>query len=320
MLKKLNTTKLIIILAILGGLVLFNKLYREKKSESTFRDVFVKIDTSTVTQILIYPQAEKGKEIKITKNGSRWDLQNEKIKTAADSNAVRGLLSTFSEMKSLSLAGADKSTWKDLQVTDSAGTRIKIIAADNKTYDMIIGKFGYNNETRQGNTYIRHADEEAVYSVEGFLSFSINQPFNTWRNKTFINGSKDNWTSLTFTYPADSSFVLSIQGNAWTVNGEPADSTKTEQYLSQLASMQSSGFVDGYSPSSTPVFTLSINGNNQPAPITVQAFPADSAQKFILHSSLNPDAYFSEAQSNIASRLFTGRKNFFASEESQKKK
>ena len=320
MFKKLNTTKLIIILAVLGGLVLFNKLYHEKKSESTFRDVFVKIDTSIVTEIKIYPQAEKGKEIKITKNGSHWELQNEKIKTAADSNAVRGLLASFAEMKSLSLGGTDKSSWKDLQVTDSAGTRIIFTTADNKTYNMIIGKFGYNNETRQGNTYIRHADEEAVYSVEGFLSFSVNQGFNSWRNKVLVHGDKNNWTQLTFTYPADSSFILSKQGSAWTANGEPADSAKAEQYLSGLANMQSAGFADNYSPSSTPVFTLSISVNNQPAPITVQAYPADSTQKLIFHSSLNTDAYFSEGQSNVMSRLFVGRTNFFAQEESLKKK
>jgi hypothetical protein len=240
------------------------------------------------------------------------------MKTAADSNAVHGLLAAFSEMKSLSLGGTDKSSWTDLQVTDSAGTRIIFTTADNKTYNMVIGKFGYNNETRQGNTYIRHSDEEAVYSVEGFLSFSVNQGFNSWRNKILVHGDKNNWTQLMFTYPDDSSFVLSKQGTAWTVNGAPADSAKTEQYLSGLANMQSVGFADNYSPSSTPAFTLSISGNNISQPITVQAYPADSTQKFIYHSSLNPDTYFSEAQSNIMSRLFVGREHFLQKQETGK--
>jgi hypothetical protein len=318
MFKKLNTKTLIILLVVFGGLVLFNKFYHEEKSESTFRDVFVKIDTSIVTQIQIYPQAEKGKEIKLIKNGAKWELQNDKMKTAADSNAVHGLLAAFSEMKSLSLGGTDKSSWTDLQVTDSAGTRIIFTTADNKTYNMVIGKFGYNNETRQGNTYIRHSDEEAVYSVEGFLSFSVNQGFNSWRNKILVHGDKNNWTQLMFTYPDDSSFVLSKQGTAWTVNGAPADSAKTEQYLSGLANMQSVGFADNYSPSSTPAFTLSISGNNISQPITVQAYPADSTQKFIYHSSLNPDTYFSEAQSNIMSRLFVGREHFLQKQETGK--
>lgn len=148
---------------------------------------------------------------------------------------------------------------------------------------------------------------------------SINQGFNSWRNRGFIHGSKDNWNTLTFTYPGDSSFVIAKQNNAWLVNGEVADSNKIVNYLNGLASMQSSGFVDNHSPSSTPVFTLSIQGNNQSA-ISVQAYAADSTQKLILHSSQNADAYFSEAQSNIAGRVFVGKGSLMKTDETAEKK
>ena len=309
MFKKLNTTTLIIILIVLGAIVLFNKFYKSKKEESTFNTEFVKIDTSSVKQILIYPKTEKGKEIKITKNGAHWDLQNDKVKTVADSNAVRSLLAQFADIKAVSLAGQDKSSWNDLQVADTSGSRIKFISNDNHTYDMVVGKFGYNPSARNGLTYIRHADEEAVYAIDGFLSFTVNQRIDAWRNKTFITGNKDNWTTLTFTYPSDSSFQLSKENNKWMVNGQPADSEKTAQYLNQLANMQNSGFAEGYTPTSTPIFTLNISGNNQ-SPITVQAYPADSAQKYILNSSQNPDAYFSEAKSNLVGQVFKSRGEF----------
>jgi hypothetical protein len=65
---------------------------------------------------------------------------------------------------------------------------------------------------------------------------------------------------------------------------------------------------------------VNISGSNQPVAITVQAYPADSTQKFIYHSSLNPDAYFSEAQSNLLSRLFVGRQHFLNVAEADKKK
>lgn len=318
MFKKFNTKTLLIILVVLGGIAAFSK-YRSDKTENTFRQEFVKIDTSAVTQILIYPKAEKGKEIKITKTDKGWDLQNDKIKTAADSNTVRSLLANFVDVKSVSLGAADKSGWEEMQTTDTSGTRIKIITKD-QTYEMIIGKFGYDPSSRNGMTYIRHANEEPVYAIEGFLSMSINQGFNSWRNRAFIHGNKDNWNNLTFTYPGDSSFVITKQNNAWLVNGEAGDSAKILNYLNGLASMQSSGFVDSYSPSSTPVFTLSIQGNNQPAPISVQAYPADSTQKFILHSSQNADAYFSEAQSSLVSRLFVSRQSLMKQEETAEKK
>lgn len=312
MFKKLNTKFLIIILVVLGAIVLINKLYLSKKSENTFRATFVQIDTSLVNKILIFPRADKGKEIKIEKTASGWEVQQDKMKAAADTNFIRGVLASFVEMKSIALAGEDKSSWKDLQVTDSAGTQLKIFTSDDRTYDMVVGKFGYNQQTRNGITYIRHTDEEAVYTIEGFLSFSINQGFNSWRNKTFIRGNKDDWASLSFSYPGDSSFTLAKQGASWMIDGMVTDSAKTEQYLSQVANLQSSGFADNYLPGPPAVYSVSINGNNIPAPINVQAYPADSAQKFILHSSQNPEAYFSEAQSSIVGRLFKGKQSFLA--------
>ena len=102
--------------------------------------------------------------------------------------------------------------------------------------------------------------------------------------------------------------MLSKSGNDWLLNGEKADSAETMKYLNGLANMQGNGFVDAYSPSSTPVFTLTINGNNQSSPITVVAYPSDSIQKYILHSSLNADGYLSEGQSHLMERIFVGKR------------
>src|SRR5271154_5182922 len=117
MFKKFNTKTLIIILVILGGLAALNKFYLSKKGESTFDASFVKIDTSAVTQILIYPKAEKGKEIKLVRNGDAWTLQNDKMKTSADTSQVHRLLAGFADVKTSSLAAEDKSGWGDFQVT-----------------------------------------------------------------------------------------------------------------------------------------------------------------------------------------------------------
>jgi hypothetical protein len=309
MFKKFTTTKLIIILVVLGGIVLFNKFYQSKKEESTFKDEFINIDTALVSDIYIYPQAEKGKEIRLRRNGKAWELESGKIKTFADTTAIRYLLSQFVDMKSVSLSGQDKSSWKDLQVTDSAGTKIKIVIP-GQTYEMVVGKINYNQASGSGSSNIRHAGEEEVYTVQNYLSFAVNQPFNQWRNKTFVNIQKDNWTAFSFSYPGDSSFVLEKNSDTWMVNGEKADSVKVAQYLGQVSTMQSTGFAENYSPASTPVFTVTMKGNNLSSPVIVRAFPADSSQKFILHSSLNPDAYFSESQSHLVDRIFVGKKYF----------
>src|SRR6187401_3032741 len=98
MFKKLNTRTLIIILIVLGAIVAINKYRQSRGGENTFNEEFIKIDTATITQILIYPKVEKGKEIKLTKTGISWELSNDKVKTAADTNAVKQLVSAFAEI------------------------------------------------------------------------------------------------------------------------------------------------------------------------------------------------------------------------------
>jgi hypothetical protein len=297
---------MVIILALLAVLVLINKFYLSKKSESTFNDEFLKLDTSAVVQISIFPKAENGKEIKITKEAVGWMVQKEKIKVKADSSAVRGFIGTLAYLKSNSLASSDKSGWKELQVDDSSGNKLSIMTSDNKTYGMVVGKFSYNPASQGGMTYIRHSNEESVYAIDGFLSFNVNQPFSAWRIKTFILGNKSNWKSLTFSYPGDSSFVITGNDPSWMINGAPADSTKTNEFLNTLQNLPNNSFADEYKPSSTPVYSLTIQGNNQQSPVVIQAYPADSVQHFYLHSSLNPDVYFSDNQ-NLAQRIFIGK-------------
>ncbi|MDZ7624223.1 MAG: hypothetical protein U5J96_07255 [Ignavibacteriaceae bacterium] len=57
-------------LLLLAGIFLF--LFDGGKSERTFRDVLVNIDTSAVTEILIYPKSQSHKEVKLYKDKDEW--------------------------------------------------------------------------------------------------------------------------------------------------------------------------------------------------------------------------------------------------------
>ena len=82
------------------------------------------------------------------------------------------------------------------------------------------------------------------------------------------------------------------------------DSTKIEQYLNELSNLSNSSFVDNYSPSASPAMWVTVEGNNMSAPVTIKAFPSDSVNQFIINSSFNPNAYFSDAKGNLTGRIF----------------
>lgn len=317
MLKKFNTKTLLVIFAILGVIVLITRFFDEKKGGRTFKDELAHVDTSLVNTILLFPGSGKQKEIKLSRTGDIWTVQSENISSEADTAYVRNLLSTFALVKPQRLAATDKSKWKEYNVDDSLGTRVKILSGEKVLLDMVVGKFSYNQMSRSGISYLRLTDDEDVYAVDGFIPMAVNQPFNEWRNKSIIKGNKEDWTKLSFSY-RDSSFVLRKENGKWGLSPEsfvmqPAegassaqeiDSSKVDQYLNELSYLSNSGFMDNYSPLATPGMWLTIEGNNMAAPITIKAFPADSANQYILNSSYNPNAWFSGTNGNLTGRIF----------------
>jgi len=312
MFRKGNTKLLLITLVILSAVLVFTYLTDEKKGARTFREELVNMDTSLVNIILLFPQSDNHKEIKLVKNGNVWNVKKENFSTDADSNNIRNLLSTFALLKPLRLAATEKSKWKEYQVDDLLGTRIKFISAENILLDIVVGKFSYNNTTRSGISYVRIYDENKVYAVDGFIPMAVNQPFNQWRNKTIFAEKKENFTKLVFNYPSDSGFVLMKENNSWKLDNEFADSNKVEQYLNTISSLSSSSFVDNYTPGSSPVMSLTIRGNNMPAPVLIKAFSADSIQRYIIHSSFNSGAYFSANANDLDKQIFKKRNDFLS--------
>lgn len=297
MFRKFNSKTLFIVFAALLTLLLISKFFEQKQGERTFKSDLVDIDSATalsINSILIYPQAENHAELKLTNTGAgKWQIQKGDIQARADSNSVKNLLLNITRLKSQQLVSNDKNNWKDFSVNDSLGTRVKILDKENEPLaDVVIGRFSFNQNTRKGSTYVRIYGEDEVYSVEGFLSMSINQKFDQWRIKTIVSGRHENWNKLTFQYPADTGFVLTKENNKWKADTAMCDSVKTGQYLSRLANLSNSNFIDDFDPAGkSPVYTLKIEGNDPASPITLKAYP-DPVRIFILSSSMNPDSYF----------------------------
>jgi hypothetical protein len=150
-----------------------------------------------------------------------------------------------------------------------------------------------------------------VYTVDGFLSFTVNQPFNAWRNRNLTQGGQEQWKRIDFSYPGDSSFTLTKDSTGWSVDGVPCDAKAAGDYTTAIANLNSSAFLDDYQPGANQaVYRVRIRGDNN-NDITLEAYPADTTVTLALHSSLNPDAWFSEKGSHIADRLFVSKGKFF---------
>jgi len=321
MYKKLNIKSLIIIFAILLILVIIIFYMDSRKGERTFRSNIVDIDTSKVTSIIIYPKSYRDEPVKIQRKGYLWKIKSQQKLLNADENIVNNILKTLTELKPKRVAATDKSKWKEFEVTDSLATRIQLITGKKTEADIYFGKFSYQqpkdqmayyyNQRGTITTYVRIANDKIVYVVEGYLGMTLNRELNDFRNKAILRSNKSDWTRLSFTYPADSSFYLVKEGGKWLVSGLMADSGSVADYFNSISWLTSSDFVDDQKPLyGEPDFTLKIEGDNFVKPIQVYAFKADTINRYLITSSLNEGAFFSGAKSKLTEKIFVGKNKF----------
>ncbi len=321
MYKKLNIKSLVIIFVVLLVIVIIVFYMDSKKGERTFRSNIVDIDTSKVTSIIIYPKSNRREPVEITRKGYEWKIKSRQRLFNADENIVNNILKTMTELKPKRVAAADRSRWEEFEVTDSLATRVQLITGKKTGADIYFGKFSYQQPknqmayyyNQQGtiNTYVRIAKDKIVYVVEGYLGMTLNRGLNDFRNKTVLRSNKSDWTRLSFIYPADSSFYLVREGGKWMVDGLQADSASVAGYFNSISWLSSSDFVDDQKPLRADAdFTLKIEGDNFVKPIQIKAFKADTANRYLISSSLNEGVFFSSAKSKLAEKIFAGKNKF----------
>jgi hypothetical protein len=318
------------VLLILSVLAIVSNNSKSTLSRNrTFNSVLTDFDTTKVSQIYIYPKFKK-EPIVLTKNGEDWKVAIDNKKYNADPNIIKGMLNTLITLRATRLAAKSKSQWAEFELTDSAASRVQLVAGKKTVVDLYMGKFSYQQPKntnpydyyrQQGKmtSYVRLAGKKEVFAVEGLLAMSFNRQANDFRNRTIIRSNKETWNRLAFSGP-DKTYDLVKKGNAWTVDGIAADSASVAKYLGSLAYLSNSNFVEAsVMASDKPMYTLSIEGENLPKPIKLNAFPADTTNQFAISSSLNDGAYFSGNKNGLFEKIFVGKDYFFPSSETNKK-
>jgi hypothetical protein len=309
---RINNKSLLYVLIGLVAVLVITRLLTREKSVRTLETELVRIDTSQITSILLYPRAETGEEIVFEKANGQWIVSSKGVEAPADPNSILRSLTELLNLKTERLVARSKERWGEYQVGDSLSTRVIIREGKKKTLDLVIGRFdyqppanqypGYQQNQFSGVSYVRKQSEDEVYAVEGFLGLSFNQGFNSWRDQTVTNLNQELISRLVFDYPADSGFIAQKSETGWTVAGLPADSTSMVQYLRSVSRKRSSAFKDGFQPSKEPDYQLTIEGDNMQA-LTIRGYRQPGGD-VILNSSSNPDSWFNGSTNDLFGGIY----------------
>jgi hypothetical protein len=298
------------LLLIFGGLlaiVVLMQLVKHSRGERNFKEKLLDVDTAKVSAIILQPHLEKI-AIRLVRNGNKWEFTIKNKTYQAEKSMVEEMLRTLALIKPERIVGNEKADWAKYQVSDtSAPVRVKVEQKGKLTADFLVGKFAYSQYKQ--STYVRLFGENDVYAIDGFLSMIFNRSANDLRNKTLVSINPQSITQLSFQYPSDSSYTISMDNKTWKIKGEKVDSAKVANYISNLATLSGGDFVDDYIPSGKPALSVKIAGKNF-NPFEVQAFAADTVNKYVILSSLNPESKFSGAKYSLAKRIFVGPNQF----------
>ncbi|MDP4223558.1 MAG: DUF4340 domain-containing protein [Bacteroidota bacterium] len=327
--NRFNNKGLIIILSGLIVILILTMVIKVPKERSTLKTRLFDLDTSKVSEIIITPKVETGKPFEFTKEKNKWTVRQDKIIAQPMKNAVENILSEVLQLKPQSLVAVDNSKWKEYELTDSLATKIRFLDKKGKTLgDLMIGKFTYKQAANpygygggnniEGTSFVRLSNDKKIYSVEGFLAFSFGGTFNDWRDKSFLRCKRDDISKITYTYPADSSFVLMKKDSLWYAGDQRVDSLKTTNYLSSISFTDGDEFADGFRPASSPIYSMTIEGNNL-LNLTVKCFREEGKDKYVFNSSLNPEIYFTSGKNGLFEKLFKPL-NYFEKKEVAGKK
>lgn len=315
--KKLNNKTLIIILVVLVSIFALVRVFRTPAQQSNLKKELVSVDTAKLTQIKLIPKID-GAEVTLKREGTKWTATKFGKEYTLDLSAVNGLLGQLLTIKPQKMVSRKKEKWDEYQVGDSS-TRVQALVGDDVVADLRIGRIGFNQSPAQMQqqqqfggggfggafTYVRAADENEVYTVDGFLESTFNRSLNDFRNKTLIRLKGEDITKISFNYP-DSGFVAEKRNRKWWISDALADSNKMKSYVNQLSFKNATTFADDFTAGRQADLNLVVDGASGNL-ATIKAWKREN--DWIFESTQQPGVFFSNQGSAIFQTLFERRKN-----------
>jgi hypothetical protein len=310
MFKKLNTTILIVLILVLGGLLLISEFTGKK--ERSFASELVAVDTAQVTALQIdFPK--ESTSVWLRRQGTIWQVESNGKQYQADQQMIKRLLSTYVLMKPDRVAATNSEKWDAFEVSDSSAVAVTLKAGEKVLGKIFYGKLAFSQPAgnqqmmRQQQpdvkTFVRVAGDDHVYAVEGFLKSSYQPDINSYRNKQLLQLNRADISNIRF--EGSRNFDLQKQENNWMLGDLEVDSAFMVNYLRTLSRQNSSNFVEQALVSGKP-FTdkLTISGSNF-NPVEVIAWAvSDTLVGYVIHSSQNNDGYFNGAKNELYKKLF----------------
>lgn len=249
--------------------------------QRTFREQILQTDTAELHTFTIIPApARKAPDLQFQRDSLGWTVRTGHSATRAFFRPMDQLLAALADMRPLRVAGQGAATMERYGLADSLADKLLLPGG-------ILLRTGISSSGPETATAVMLEGDPNVYLVPGALDHLTGMTFDQWIPKPMVNGDPANWRRITFTFPGSHSYSLQRSGTRWTLEGQPADSTKVAKYLRALSRYYGSGIVD---PADTLnarlVYSMRVEDATRRRPIILGIF--DAGGRLIARSTLAP--------------------------------
>lgn len=275
-----NATKtLAIIFVVLSVVTAGLKWSSGSKGSAAFTSELVSVDTAKVSKMVISRPTEP--KVTLTKKNGAWKVSmGSDASYPADGETIKRTIQTLNQLSVNAVATRNPDKFARYKVEDSTGTKVSLYGGDELLKSIFVG--AQNRQGRSFNSYVRLANQNSVYTVEGFLRPRFAKKLEDWREKTVWDVDQNNISRVDYMYQADSSFVMTkTDDNQWVSDGDTLSSTKASRVLSELSAPEVTGFPKAPSKENfgTETYALQIElSNGQKHRLRLKESPSDTTE------------------------------------------
>lgn len=299
---------LFIILATIYGLT---QLFW-KKQERRFSANLVEIDTSKVTSISLIPKGS-ATEIFLLRENGEWIASKGQINVKAPMGIVQTLLGMLPSIQTNQIVAKTPAHWHTYGVNENQGTHIRVYQGKNLLTDFILGKLDSSATLQHPISYLRLADENEVYAIDGIVAMNFFYDFDAFRNRTLLNMEPFTDIAAFEAQAPDTTYQFIKKNIGWTLGNATLDSMQVENFLNGLRNLSGDTFADDFDEVQGSKFlfqTLTIKSKNNEDSLVIHCYRDTTRQlPFVIQSSQNPESFFSSDSTGIYQRIFSKLNN-----------
>ena len=153
--------------------------YTNRSADRSFRQFVTEIDTARVTSVTIeWPGNDT--VLNLNRRASGWVVTVPTGDMAANSQQVDELLTCLSTVEAVRQMTNSRAVWPRYGVATDSSTHITIRNQKRILADFYCGRAEVDAQKGRIWTFVRNADEPAVYMTDGYLNMMVNREFATW--------------------------------------------------------------------------------------------------------------------------------------------